>query len=86
VLSPVTLNLVSIKMDPKKMLSKEIAAKVRGHISEQTVSEKVDQFFRHGNTFLLLELVNLRKEVESLREELHQKESKRSSLRTLLVP
>jgi cell shape-determining protein MreC len=73
-------------MDPKKMLSKEIAAKVRGHISEQIVSEMVDHFFRHGNTFLLLELMNLRKEVESLREELHQMESKQSSLRTLLVP
>jgi len=68
------------------MLSKEISAKVRGHISEQTVSEMVDHFFRHGNTFLLLELMNLRKEVESLREELHQREDKRSSLRTLLVP
>ena len=70
------------------MLSKEIAAKVRDHISEQTVSEKVDQFFRHGNTFLLLELMNLRKEVESLREELqNQRESKRqSSLRALVVP
>lgn len=70
------------------MLSKEIAAKVSDHISEQTVSEKVDQFFRHGNTFLLLELMSLRKEVESLREELqNQRESKRqSSLRALVVP
>jgi len=68
------------------MLSKEISAKVRGHISEQTVSEMVDHFFRHGNTFLLLELMNLRKEVESLREELHQRENKRSSLHKLLVP
>ena len=69
------------------MLSKEIAAKVRGHISEQTVSEKVDQFFRHGNTFLLLELMTLRKEVESLREELqHKRNNKRSSLHTLLAP
>jgi hypothetical protein len=73
-------------MDPKKMLSKELAAKVRGHISEQTVSEMVDQFFRHGNTFLLLELMNLREEVESLREELHQSDDKQSSLRKLLVP
>ena len=73
-------------MDPKKMLSKEIAAKVRGHISEQTVSEMVDQFFRHGNTFLLLELMNLRREVESLREELHQSDDKQSSLHKLLVP
>ena len=68
------------------MLSKEISAKVRGHISEQTVSEMVDHFFRHGNTFLLLELMNLRKEVESLREELHHGENKQSSLRKLLVP
>jgi hypothetical protein len=74
-------------MAPKKMLSKEIAAKVRGHISEQTISEMVDYFFRHGNTFLLLELVNLRNEVESLREELHQREDKRRrSLRPMLVP
>jgi hypothetical protein len=73
-------------MDPKKMLSKEISAKVRGQISEQTVTEKVDQFFKHGNTFLLLELVTLRKEVESLRKELqHQRENKRSSLRSLIV-
>ncbi|GEM_PF-4779822 len=64
-------------MDPKKMLSKELAAKV-GHISEQTVSEMVDHFFMHGNTFLLLELMTLRKEVESLREELHKKKKKSS--------
>jgi hypothetical protein len=73
-------------MDPKKMLSKELAAKVRGHISEQTVSEMVDHFFRHGNTFLLLELMNLRKEVESLREELHRNDNKEDTLRKLLVP
>ena len=73
-------------MDPKKMLSKEIAAKFRGHISEQTVSEMVEHFFRHGNTFLLLELIELRKEVESLRQELHQRENKQSSLHKLLVP
>jgi hypothetical protein len=74
-------------MDPKKLLTKEISAEVRGCISEQIVSEKVDQFFKHGNTFLLLELVSLRREVESLREELRiQKDNKRNSLRTLLVP
>jgi hypothetical protein len=73
-------------MDPKKMLTKELAAKVRGHISEQTVSEMVDHFFRHGNTFLLLELMNLRKEVESLKEELHRSNSKENTLRKLLVP
>jgi len=73
-------------MDPKKMLAKELAAKVGSHISGQTVSEMVDNFLKYGNMFLLLELVNLRKEVESLREELHQRKNKRSSLRPLLVP
>ena len=74
-------------MDPKKMLSKEITAKVRGYISEETVSETVDQFFRHGNTFLLLELMSLRREVKSLREELQsQRERKRQSSLHALVP
>ena len=69
------------------MLSKEITSKVRGQISEQTVTEKVDQFFKHGNTFLLMELMNLRREVQSLREELEQqRESKKQrSLRAMLV-
>ena len=64
------------------MLSKELAAKVKGHISDKTVSEMVDQFFKHGNTFLLLELMNLRKEVESLREELHQRKKNHSHFPT----
>ncbi len=69
------------------MLSKEISAKVKGHISEQAVYETVDQFFRHGNTFLLLELMNLRSEVKSLREELeHRKDNKADSLRAVIVP
>jgi len=73
-------------MDPKKMLSKEISGKVKGHISEQAVYDKVEQFFKHGNAFLLLELVSLRREVESLREELQYQRSKRNSLRSPLVP
>lgn len=73
-------------MDPKKMLSKELAAKFREHVSEETVSESVDQFFRHGNTFLLLELINLRSEIESLREKLEHRRGKSGTLRSLLVP
>jgi hypothetical protein len=73
-------------MNTKKMLSKELAAKVNGQISEQTVTEMVEHFFRHGNTFLLLELINLRKEVESLREALHQSDNnKQKTLSKLLV-
>ena len=68
------------------MLSKEIAHKVRGNISEETVSETVNQFFRHGNTFLLLELIYLRSEVKSLREEFQHQQDKASTLRELLVP
>ena len=74
-------------MNTKKLLSKEISARVRGQISEQTVSEKVDQFFKHGNTFLLLELMNLRREVKSLREEVqYYRKNKQKSLRALIVP
>jgi hypothetical protein len=74
-------------MNTKKLLSKEISARVRGQISEQTVSEKVDQFFKHGNTFLLLELMSLRKEVQSLREELqYYRDNKQNTLRSLIVP
>jgi hypothetical protein len=73
-------------MDLKKLLSKEITHKVRGHISEEIVSEMVDQFFRHGNMFLLLELMHLRSEVKSLREELqNRQDDKANSLRTLIV-
>ncbi|MCW4022441.1 MAG: hypothetical protein NWF02_04685 [Candidatus Bathyarchaeota archaeon] len=74
-------------MNTKKLLSKEISAQVIGQISEQTVSEKVDQFFKHGNTFLLLELMSLRREVQSLREELqYYRDNKQNSLRALVAP
>jgi hypothetical protein len=74
-------------MDPKKMLSKEIFTRVKGHINEETVSETVNQFFRHGNTFLLLELISLRREVKSLREELQrQRDNNEHSLHALIVP
>jgi len=69
------------------MLSKEITHKVKGQISEETVCESVDQFFRHGSTFLLVELMRLRSEVKTLREELeHQRDNKAHSLRKVLFP
>lgn len=74
-------------MDPKELLIKEISAKFGEHFSEQTISEKIDQFFKHGTTFLLLELVSLRREVESLREELqYQRKKKRIALSAQVVP
>ena len=74
-------------MNLKKILSKEISQKVKGQISEETVSENVDQFFRHGNMFLFLELMLLRKEVKSLRKELQQwQDDKIDSPRKLMLP
>ena len=74
-------------MNLKKMLSKEITSKVKDQISEQTVTEKVDQFFKHGNTFLLMELMNLRRELQSLRVELEQQREHKNhnSMNTLIV-
>ena len=74
-------------MNLKKMLSNEITSKVMGQISEQTVTEKVDQFFKHGNTFILMELINLRREVQILREELEKQrgQKNRNSIRALIV-
>ncbi len=56
-------------MDQKEILLKEISIRVGDKISEQTVSEKVDQFIKYGNVFLLFEMMNLRKEMERIKEE-----------------
>jgi hypothetical protein len=74
-------------MNSKKMLTKEIAYRVKGQISEQIISETVDEFFKHGNMFLFMDLISLKGEVKSLREELKQQREnkKRNTLRALLV-
>lgn len=70
--------MILVKMNPKEILSKEISNKVGGKISEQTIYEKVDQFARRGNLFLLFEVISLRKEIERLKEEIqNQRNSKR---------
>jgi len=81
-------NLTLIKMNPKEILSKEISDKVGDKISEQTICEKVSQFFRYGNVFLLFEVMNLRKEIERLKEEIqHQRNNgKQKSTHALSVP
>jgi len=75
-------------MNPKEILSKEISGKVGDKISEQTISEKVNQFIRHGNLFLLFEVMSLRKEIERLKEEnQHQRNSeRRKSVHALYIP
>jgi hypothetical protein len=65
------INLVQEEssLDQKEILLKEISVRVGDKIGEQTVSEKVDQFIKYGNVFLLFEIVNLRKEIERIKEE-----------------
>ena len=57
-------------MDPKEMLLEEVFEKVGDKITKQAVAEKVDQFLKSGNVFLLFEVVSLRGEIEKLREEI----------------
>ncbi len=59
-----------LMINSKEILLKEIFDMVGDQVSEQTVSEKVDQFVRYGNVFLLFELMILRKEIERIREEI----------------
>jgi len=56
-------------LDQKEILLKEISVRVGDKIDEETVSEKVDQFIKYGNVFLLFEMMNLRKEIERIKEE-----------------
>jgi hypothetical protein len=74
-------------MNSKKMLTKEISYMVKGQISEQIISKTVEEFFKHGNMFLFMELISLKCEVKSLREELqqHKENRKQNTLHTLLV-
>jgi hypothetical protein len=75
-------------MNPREILSKEICDKVGDKISEQIVSEKVSQFVRHGNVFLLFEIMSLRKEIARLKEEIQHQRSResRKSVHALPVP
>ena len=62
--------LIPINMNSREILLKEMFSKVGDTISEQTVSEKVGQFVKYGNVFLLFEIMNLRKEIEKIKEEM----------------
>jgi hypothetical protein len=55
----------------KRLLLEEVFAKVGDKISRQTLEEKVNQFSKYGSVFLFIELMNLRRELERLREEMN---------------
>ena len=40
------------------------------HLDEETIAEKVDQFTKHGTVFLLFEVMNLKKELKTIKEEI----------------
>jgi len=64
-------------MNPREILLKEIFDKVGDKVSEETISEKINQFLRYGNIFLLFEVMSLRKEIEKIKEQI-QLQSKTS--------
>ncbi len=57
-------------MNQEEILLTEMLKKVGDTISEETIAEKVDQFIKYGNVFLLFELMSLRKEIERIKEEI----------------
>ena len=62
--------LASSTMNPKESLLREMFAKVGDTVSEQAISEKINQFMKYGNVFLFFEIINLKKEIERLKDEL----------------
>jgi hypothetical protein len=57
-------------MNQKDILLTEILKKVGDRISEEIVAEKVNQFIKYGNVFLLFEVMSLRKEIKRIKEEI----------------
>lgn len=64
------INLIPIKMNQNEILLTELLRKVGDRISEEVVAEKVSQFIKYGNVFLLFEVMSLRKEIERIKEEI----------------
>lgn len=54
----------------KEILLREIFDKVGDTLGEQTISEKVSQFMKYGNVFLLFEVMSLRKEIERIKQKI----------------
>jgi len=63
-------NLILMKMNQKEILLKEMLKRVGDRLDEEIVAEKVNQFIKYGTVFLLFEVMNLRKEIETIKEEI----------------
>lgn len=60
-------------MGQKEVFLKEVVEKVGDKVGEQSTSEKVEQFAKHGTLFLFFEIISLRQEVERLKREVELK-------------
>lgn len=58
-------------MNCKQLLLEEVFERVGDKVSKQTIEEKVDQFAKYGSVFLFIELMNLRRELERLKDDMN---------------
>jgi hypothetical protein len=59
-----------MRMNQKEILLREMLKRVGDRLDEEIVAEKVSQFIKYGTVFLLFEVMNLRKEIERIKEEI----------------
>ena len=59
-------------MSQKELFLKEVVKTVGDKVGEQSTSEKVEQFAKHGNLYLFFEVITLRKEIEQLKKEVEK--------------
>jgi len=51
----------------------EVVQKIGNNVGDQSTTEKVEQFAKHGTLFLFFEVISLRKELERLKQEVEIK-------------
>ncbi|NIP67263.1 hypothetical protein GWN63_04390 [Candidatus Bathyarchaeota archaeon] len=54
----------------REEIQKEMVDTIGDNVSKETAAQKVEQFMKHGNVFLFYELINLRKELETLKSKM----------------
>ncbi|UCB59960.1 MAG: hypothetical protein JSW72_07560 [Candidatus Bathyarchaeota archaeon] len=60
-------------MSQKELFLKEVVQKIGNNVGDQSTTEKVEQFAKHGTLFLFFEVISLRKELERLKQEVEIK-------------
>jgi len=57
-------------LNGREELLKEMVERVGDEISRETVTQKVEQFMKYGNIFLFFEVMNLKREIEILKNKI----------------